>query len=397
MQSSKQLVISKGVLRFTVLIRHILSCTFEWLQLDLIDDAHITVEPVRQGLWCVGIVVAAAGPVGGAVLDPIVWYERVLDGLVGEVVGAGGADALQDAVHGGAVGDEGAAEVGVDPVVPLEGLALDAMAGFGVRRLRRRSAHLLRAGEIGDLRAYPQAYALAEFVLNNCPKQTNQEIKSKLSSANTRGGGLGGGRTESAPGAGDGGGADDVGGVVEGAEDGGGGVGADPVDEVPAAGVVHLHLHGHHTLLPRRSTRGGGEAHRLSSCRGGDETRRDETPNRQRSATQRRPPRPFVKFSPWFSLFFVCVCVCVFLPCVLRLLWWASVSGGRTAAVAPAFSALPACRVAWVIGWGVCPWRAGLRMRGPGYTTHVAALAGCMSHVSRRQRSFYLLASSAVW
>uniref|UniRef100_A0A0E0CU59 Uncharacterized protein n=1 Tax=Oryza meridionalis TaxID=40149 RepID=A0A0E0CU59_9ORYZ len=114
-------------------------------ELDLIDDAHITVEPVRQGLWCVGIVVAAAGPVGGAVLDPIVWYERVLDGLVGEVVGAGGADALQDAVHGGAVGDEGAAEVGVDPVVPLEGLALDAMAGLGVR-LRRRSAHLLRAG-----------------------------------------------------------------------------------------------------------------------------------------------------------------------------------------------------------------------------------------------------------
>lgn len=342
----------------------ILKISFEWLQLDLIDDAHITVEPVRQGLWCVGIVVAAAGPVGGAVLDPIVWYERVLDGLVGEVVGAGGADALQDAVHGGAVGDEGAAEVGVDPVVPLEGLALDAMAGLGVRRLRRRSAHLLRAGEIGDLRAYPQAYALAEFVLNN----------------------------ESAPGAGDGGGADDVGGVVEGAEDGGGGVGADPVDEVPAAGVVHLHLHGHHTtLLRRRSTRGGedrrggGEAHRLSSCRG--ETRRP---------TANATPSSSTAFRCVFALvlsFFVCV----FLPCVLRLLWWASASGGRTAAVAPAFSALPSCRVAWVIGWGVCPWRAGLRMRGPGYTTHVAALAGCMSHVSRRQRSFYLLASSAVW
>ena len=184
MQSSKQLVISKGVRKFTVLIRHILTCTFEWLQLDLIGDAHITVEPVRQGLWCVGIVVAAAGPVGGAVLDPIVWYERVLDGLVREIVGAGGADALQDAVHGGAVGDEGAAEVGVDPVVPLEGLELDAMAGLGVRRyrwwLQRRSAHLLRPGEIGDLWAYPQAYALAEFVLNNCPNQTNEKQIKKL-------------------------------------------------------------------------------------------------------------------------------------------------------------------------------------------------------------------------
>ncbi|EEC79564.1 hypothetical protein OsI_20697 [Oryza sativa Indica Group] len=160
-------------------------------ELDLIGDAHITVEPVRQGLWCVGIVVAAAGPVGGAVLDPIVWYERVLDGLVREIVGAGGADALQDAVHGGASGDEAAAEVGVNPVVPLEGLELDAMAGLGVRRyrwwLQRRSAHLLRPGEIGDLWAYPQAYALAEFVLNNCPqsntRKTNQEIKSIPSSA----------------------------------------------------------------------------------------------------------------------------------------------------------------------------------------------------------------------
>lgn len=314
MQSSKQLVISKGVLRFTVLIRHILTCTFEWLQLDLIDDAHITVEPVRQGLWCVGIVVAAAGPVGGAVLDPIVWYERVLDGLVGEVVGAGGADALQDAVHGGAVGDEGAAEVGVDPVVPLEGLALDAMAGLGVRRLRRRSAHLLRAGEIGDLRAYPQAYALAEFVLNNCPKQTNQEIKSKLSSANTSGGGLGGGgepnrrqeretaaaRTMSA------------------------GSSRERKMEAEASGPTQStksQPRGSSTSIStgtillfcvaarREEERTGEEEKRTASLL--VVGRRDETGRDAQPPTQRRPPpRPFVAFSPWFSLF-LCVCFCL--------------------------------------------------------------------------------------
>jgi hypothetical protein len=47
--------------------------------------------------------------------------------------------------------------------------------------------------------------------------------------------------TESAPGSGDGGGADKVGGVVEAAEDAGGNVGADPLQEVPAAGLRRRH------------------------------------------------------------------------------------------------------------------------------------------------------------
>jgi hypothetical protein len=47
--------------------------------------------------------------------------------------------------------------------------------------------------------------------------------------------------TKSAPGSGHGGGADKVGGVVEETEDAGGVVGADPVQEVPAAALRRRH------------------------------------------------------------------------------------------------------------------------------------------------------------
>jgi hypothetical protein len=50
-----------------------------------------------------------------------------------------------------------------------------------------------------------------------------------------------GARTELAPGAGDGGCADEVGGVVEAVEDAGGGVEAHPVEEVPAAALLRVH------------------------------------------------------------------------------------------------------------------------------------------------------------
>jgi hypothetical protein len=65
--------------------------------------------------------------------------------------------------------------------------------------------------------------------------------------------------TELAPGAGDGSGADEVGGVVEEVEDTGGGVEADPVEEVPAAALLHLHRR-----RAPRAVAGGGRSQRRS-------------------------------------------------------------------------------------------------------------------------------------
>ena len=136
---------------------------------DLIDNAQIRAQPVGQALRHVRVVLAPARPVGWTVTHHLPWIERVLHPLGRETVGARGTDAVQDAVHEGLGlgGDEGAAEVGVCPVI-----LLGVMAGPGGGRRerwdRRRFAHLNRAGEAGDLRAYPQAEALAEFIGDNC-------------------------------------------------------------------------------------------------------------------------------------------------------------------------------------------------------------------------------------
>lgn len=146
---------------------HVLARTFVGAYPDLINEADIRGEPVGQGLGDVGVVLAAAGPVGVAVVHPLLRDERVLDGLVGEVVGAGGADAAHDELHGGFAGHERAGEVGEGRVLPLAGPVLGVLAGLG-RGGRRRAGHHDRAGEGGGLRAYPPAQALAEFVLDHC-------------------------------------------------------------------------------------------------------------------------------------------------------------------------------------------------------------------------------------
>ena len=141
------------------------SRTFEGLYPDLMNHAEIRAKPVCQALRGVGIVVAGAGPVGGAVIDPVPRVERVFYGLLGEIVGAGGPDAVQDAVHGGLGGDEGAPEVGVDDVVPVAGAGVGVAAGVGGGR---RAGDDDRAGEVGDLGAYPAAQGLAEFAVDHC-------------------------------------------------------------------------------------------------------------------------------------------------------------------------------------------------------------------------------------
>jgi hypothetical protein len=78
-----------------------------------------------------------------------------------------------------------------------------------------------------------------------------------------------GSHTELAPKTADGSGADEVGGVVEEVEDTGGGVEADPVEEVPAAALLHLHrrwpprvvvgARGGAVQCPKSLVGGGGE------------------------------------------------------------------------------------------------------------------------------------------
>ena len=151
---------------------HALPRTFVRAHPDLINQAEIRGEPVGQALGGVGVVLAAAGPVRVAVVHPFMRHERVLHGLVGEEVGAGGADAAHDEVHGGLGGDEGAEEVGVGRVLPLAGPALSVLAGLGRGRGgRRRPGHHDRAGEAGGLRAYPPTQALAESVLDHCMRR----------------------------------------------------------------------------------------------------------------------------------------------------------------------------------------------------------------------------------
>lgn len=164
---------------------------------DLIDNAQIRAESVGQALRHVRVVLAPARPVGWTVNHHLPWIECVLHPLGRETICARGTDAVQDAVHEGLGGDEGASEVGVYPVVLL-GVMAGPGAGRRERWDRRRFAHLNRAGEAGDLGEYPQAEALAEFVGDN----------------------------ELTPGAGDGGGAGEIGGVVEAVEDAGGCIGA---------------------------------------------------------------------------------------------------------------------------------------------------------------------------
>uniref|UniRef100_A0A0A9FKM9 Uncharacterized protein n=1 Tax=Arundo donax TaxID=35708 RepID=A0A0A9FKM9_ARUDO len=102
------------------------------------------------------------------------------------MVGAGGADAAQDAVCGGLGGDEGAAEVGIYHVVPLAAAERRVMARVGGKRGRRRgrrrlplSAHLDRVGEAGDLGAYPQAQALAKFVVDDCTEKEKSMLRTE--------------------------------------------------------------------------------------------------------------------------------------------------------------------------------------------------------------------------
>ena len=98
-------------------------------------------------------------------IDPVPRVERVLYGLLGEIVGGGGPDAAEDEVHGGLGGDEGAPEVGVDDVVPVAGAGVGVAAGVGGGR---RAGDDDRAGEVGDLGAYPAAQGLAEFAVDHC-------------------------------------------------------------------------------------------------------------------------------------------------------------------------------------------------------------------------------------
>ena len=233
--------------------------TFVGAHPDLINHAEVRGEPVGQALGGVGVVLAAAGPVRVAVVHPFMRHERVLHALVGEEVGAGGADAAHDEVHSGLGGDDRAGEVGVGRVLPLAGPALSVLAGLGrgrggLRR-RRRTGHHDRAGEAGGLRAYPPTQALAEFVLGHCMRwegganqrrRRAQRMKGRKQRPDQQQGIGDRKRTESAPGAGDGADAGEVGGVVEELEDGGGGVGAEPVEEVTPAAVVLLRLHRAH-------------------------------------------------------------------------------------------------------------------------------------------------------
>ena len=80
---------------------------------NLIDNADIRVEPVGKVLRLLGVVSAAARPIGRAETDQIICIERVYHGLAREVVGAGGTDTAQNAARGGIAGggDEGAGEV----------------------------------------------------------------------------------------------------------------------------------------------------------------------------------------------------------------------------------------------------------------------------------------------
>ena len=198
---------------------------FEWLQLDLLDEAEIGLEAIYEALGGGGVPLATAGPVGGPVgLEAVDRLEGVLDGLVGEVVGAGGADAVDDAVPGLVGREEAVAEVHVHPVVPME-LVVSARGGVLIPACQGSGGGGgdVDLGEGGELRAGPQALQLAELVVDN----------------------------ELSPGSGDGGCACEVGGVVEHGEDGDGGVGAQVVDEIRRrrrrggggawGGILHVH------------------------------------------------------------------------------------------------------------------------------------------------------------
>ena len=150
---------------------------FEWLQLDLLDEAEIGLEAIYEALGHGGVPLAAAGPVGGPVgLEVVDGLEGVLDGLVGEVVGAGGADAVDDAVPGLVGREEAVAEVRVHPV---ELLVLGARPGGGVLVPACRGSGAGGGGDVdlgegGDLRAGPQALQLAELVVDNYRHKTRK-------------------------------------------------------------------------------------------------------------------------------------------------------------------------------------------------------------------------------
>jgi hypothetical protein len=299
----------------------VLARTFERAYPDLLDDAEIRGERVGQALGNIRVVLAAAGPVGGAEVNHVVRHERVLDGLVGEVVGAGGADAAHDEVRGGLAGDERAGEVGVGRVLPIAGPALGDLAGLarGVRRRRRRrrqSGHHDRAGEAGGLRTYLPAQVLAEFVHGDCTgggergeqNSGGVELSDRPKDRDDNGELGSRKRTESAPGAGDGGDAGEVRGVVEELEDGGGDVRAEPVEEVPPDAVLRLHRAHRPDWKPMPQDRGGagccarapaagrGPPGRFrSACRAragggtaGGEVRAVEEGSKEREASERR-------------------------------------------------------------------------------------------------------------
>lgn len=135
----------------------------------------------------------------------------------------------EGAVHGGLAGDEGAAEVGVYPVVLLGVIAgLVGLRGGG----RWPFPHLDRARESGDVRAYPPAQPLTEFVGDDCTEEEyglecnpsgGIKTRTELTAREAIGVPV---RTESSPRAAHGGGAGEVSGVVEAVEDAGGCVGA---------------------------------------------------------------------------------------------------------------------------------------------------------------------------
>ena len=131
----------------------------ERLHLDLIDEAEIRLEPVYEVLGRGRIPVATAGPVGGPKLNEVHGLDGVLDGFHWEVVGAGRADAVDDAVPWLVRREEAVGEVCGRPVVPVKLILACGTAGAEGDDVDVR--------EGGDLRAGPQALQLAELVGDN--------------------------------------------------------------------------------------------------------------------------------------------------------------------------------------------------------------------------------------
>ena len=103
-------------------------------------------EPVYEVLGRGRIPVATAGPVGGPKLNEVHGLDGVLDGFHREVVGAGRADAMDDAVPWLVRREEAVGEVRVCPVIPVELILAFDTAGARGDDVDVREGRDLRVG-----------------------------------------------------------------------------------------------------------------------------------------------------------------------------------------------------------------------------------------------------------